>query len=311
MDNKVLLAGLIRPDHKAGCFWGGVGWAAIIIGSLGNLTQLGRNFLWRALVCFNEVKLPSWGGAQRNKRSWRDFPRFQNEVFHDASDQPDWSCPASPTEVASSQDMVAENEEPTFLPPEESPTVITEKEGPESDSKVRKTILPPRQEAVVYIVDFRGHISYGDASQEILWLPLVGNSRLSFPSQTSQVKLRMASTASAVLQGGQEKSTKWGPGPDVRGEMELFEAGNFWGWMPQKPPGWRYYHLWQTGDPKLTPILHQWYRHWFFWWDWLLDVKFTYEKLKWTPFKSSNVLRPEKSFSNHDVWDGREPLSGV
>ena len=268
-DNKVLLAGLIRPDHKAGCFWGGVGWAAIIIGSLGNLTQLGRNFLcvpWSASTKWNcrleeahRGTREAEGTFQGSKMRCSMMPRT-SQTGHVPLHRQRWLHPRTWWLRMRSQHSFHQRSHQQWS---------QRRRGPESDSKVRKTILPPRQEAVVYIVDFRGHISYGDASQEILWLPLVGNSRLSFPSQTSQVKLRMASTASAVLQGGQEKSTKWGPGPDVRGEMELFEAGNFWGWMPQKPPGWRYYHLWQTGDPKLTPILHQWYRHWFFWWDWL------------------------------------------
>ena len=55
-------------------------------------------------------------------------------VFHDSvEEQPDWSDPmdqdpapaASPTEVASSQDLEAANEEPTVVPKEE-PTVIPE-----------------------------------------------------------------------------------------------------------------------------------------------------------------------------------------
>ena len=59
--------------------------------------------------------------AKAEEAALKGLRKVDSEVFHDSVEEPDWSDPmdqdlaASPTEVASSQDLEAANEEPTLF----------------------------------------------------------------------------------------------------------------------------------------------------------------------------------------------------
>ena len=92
------------------------------------------------LLPFLHVNICLFGSCQvatEEQEKLKGLSKVPSEVFHDTVEQPekpDWS----PTEVAS-EDMAAENEEPTIIPAEGLPTVdlepVPEKEGPENQTQ--------------------------------------------------------------------------------------------------------------------------------------------------------------------------------
>ena len=94
--------------------------------------------------------------AKAEEAALKGLRKVDSEVFHDSVEEPDWSDPmdqdlaASPTEVASSQDLEAANEEPTVVPKEE-PTVIPERaaephpENPETRPAAEKPEKKPEK----------------------------------------------------------------------------------------------------------------------------------------------------------------------